>query len=229
MSTAAEPFFSEKVISFYRALRLQLPEHLQTTVLNPYCERNVMDYVQQFFRKYYNNHRTRTFLFGINPGRLGSGATGISFTDPVALRKYCGIENDLGDKRELSSEFIYQVIEAYGGAEKYYKRFFMTAICPLGFLKGLKNYNYYDDQNLLAAVLPFITAKWKEQIRLGAKYKVAICIGSGKNKKMITTLNQAYPYFEKIIFLEHPRFIMQYRRKRMAEYIDAYLEAMESA
>ncbi|MEP7128083.1 MAG: uracil-DNA glycosylase family protein [Chitinophagales bacterium] len=227
MQEVSTSTFAERVISFYSSLQLSLPSTLQTVVLNPYREEKVMDYVQQFFRKYCNDHQKRTFIFGINPGRFGSGATGISFTDPVALRDFCGIENNLGNKRELSSEFIYKVIAAFGGSEKFYRHFFITATSPLGFMKGTKNYNYYDDKKLQEAVTPFIRKTWKQQIALGAKNNMAICIGCGKNKKMLETLNADFPYFEKIISLEHPRFIMQYRRKKVDEYVEMYLKAAQ--
>ena len=117
-------------------------------------------------------------MLGINPGRLGGGLTGISFTDPVALRTFCGIENEFGLKRELSSEFIYHVIEAYGGPEKFYHDFFISAICPLGFMKGTVNCNYYDDKKLQEAVTPFIRKTFQQQIAIGARKNVLISTSS---------------------------------------------------
>lgn len=218
--------FSDKVIAFYQSISLSLPHSLGVTVLNPYQQQEVMLLVQQFCHRFYKDGKKRIFLFGINPGRFGSGATGISFTDPVALRAFCGIENELGNRKELSSEFIYRVIEAYGGVKKFYGKFFITAICPLGFMKGTKNYNYYDDKNLFDAVITFIERCWQQQLNLGADDKVAICIGSGKNKMMIEKLNAAFPIFKDIHCLEHPRFIMQYRRKSMEEYIERYVSML---
>src|SRR6476646_8121752 len=149
--------FSQKAISFFTSLDLKLPAALNTEVLNPYKNPETKKCVEQFFTKYFSDDRERIFMLGINPGRFGGGLTGISFSDPVALKKFCGIENNFGNKRELSSEFIYRVIEEYGGAEKFYKDFFMSAVCPLGFIKAekrgatqnrsllkSKNYNYYD-------------------------------------------------------------------------------------
>jgi len=187
-----------------------------------------MECVKTFYTKYFSDQRKRIFLFGINPGRFGSGLTGISFTDPVALREKCGIENQLGNKKELSSEFIYRVIDAYGGAEKFYKDFFITAVCPLGFMKGDKNFNYYDDMKLMLAVTPFIQETFSQQIELGARKEALICIGSGQNRKFIELLNQQVGYFDKIISLEHPRFIMQYKRKKLDSYIDQYLSVLNS-
>lgn len=228
MAENRETVFAEKVITLYNSLHLQLPSILETEVLNPYRDEKVMGYVQRFFRKYYTDHSKRTFIFGINPGRFGSGATGISFTDPVALREYCAIDNDLGSKRELSSEFIYSVIAAYGDVSKFYRQFFITATCPLGFMKGNKNYNYYDDKMLQDTVTPFIRQTWKQQLQLGAQTNVAICIGSGKNLKMLEKLNGDFPFFERIISLEHPRFIMQYRRKKLNQYRELYLQALHA-
>ena len=159
---------------------------------------------------------------GINPGRFGSGLTGVSFTDPVALRTFCGIENDFGNKRELSSEFIYRVIEEFGGVKKFYQRFFMTAVCPLGFTKANVNYNYYDDKKLLEAVTPFIKKTLMQQIEIGAKADALIVIGANKNRMFVESLNDEIRYFKKIIALEHPRFIMQYRRKKLDQYLNQY-------
>ncbi len=49
----------------------------------------------------------------------------------------CGIENDLAEKAELSSHFIYAVVEAYGGASAFYYDFFITAMSPLGFTRRM--------------------------------------------------------------------------------------------
>ena len=88
-----------------------------------------------FYTKYYSDNNKRILLLGINPGRFGGGVTGIPFTDPVRLEKVCGIKNDFQKKQELSSVFIYEMIEAYGGAEKFYKQFYISAVSPLGFVK----------------------------------------------------------------------------------------------
>src|SRR5215470_4039968 len=114
-------FFSEKAFSFFSSLNLQLPSSLHIEVLNPYKNPEVKKCVVEFFTQYFNDDRKRIFILGINPGRFGGGLTGISFTDPVALRKICGIENNFGNKRELSSEFIYIMIEEYGGVKKFYR------------------------------------------------------------------------------------------------------------
>lgn len=214
--------FAEKVISLYSSLELSLPAPLQTRVLNPYKNPETLECVRNFFNKYFNDSRKRIFMFGINPGRFGGGLTGISFTDPVALKEKCGINNSLGIKKELSSEFIYKVIDAFGGPEKFYRHFFVSAVCPLGFVKGSTNYNYYDDAKLLAAVTPFIKKTWKQQFEIGAKQDALIVVGKGRNAKFIEQLNRETGLYRQVISLDHPRFIMQYRRKQEAAYAGEY-------
>lgn len=234
--------FSEKAISFFSHLDLKLPASLHIEVLNPYKNPETNKCVERFFTKYFDDNRKRVFIFGINPGRFGGGLTGISFTDPVALREFCDIENNLGNKRELSSEFIYKVIHAYGSVEKFYKDFFISAICPLGFVKeanrgsvsnrgtiSTKNYNYYDDKKLQQAVTPFIKKTFQEQIKIGARNDVLLVVGADKNRKFIESLNSELGFFKKIVSLDHPRFIMQYRRKKLDHYIDQYLQALHDA
>ena len=218
--------FSEKAVSFLSSLDLTLPSSLCTQVLNPYRNDETMDCVTQFYTKYFSDHRRRIFIFGINPGRFGGGITGISFTDPVALREKCGIENSLGNKRELSSEFIYKVIDAYGGVSSFYRDFFISAVCPLGFVKATTNCNYYDDKNLQEAVTPFIRKTFQQQIEIGARNDALIVVGADKNRKFIESLNAETGFFKKIVSLDHPRFIMQYRRKKMQDYIQRYLEML---
>lgn len=133
---------------------------------------------------------------------------------PILLHwGFCGIENNLGNKRELSSEFIYKVIDAFGGTDKFYRQFFLLPLVRWALWKEPKTIIIMTIK-LQEAATPFIRKTWKQQTALGAKNNRAICIGSGKNMKMLETLNADFPYFEKIISLEHPRFIMQYREKK---------------
>jgi hypothetical protein len=224
-----ENSFAERAIAFFQSLHLELPSEMGIEVMNPYQQPPVALAVSKFYLKYFNDQRKRIFMMGINPGRFGGGISGISFTDPVALRDFCGIENSFGNKRELSSEFIYRVIEKYGGPKKFYQDFFMSAVCPLGFMKGTLNYNYYDDKRLQEAVLPFIRTTFRQQVQIGARTGALICIGTNKNYRFLEALNSETGLFKKIIPVEHPRFIMQYRRKKLEEYIDQYLAALTQA
>ncbi len=220
--------FADKAIAFFATLRLPLLTQPEIQVLNPYQHPEVKEIVSLFFRKYFDDQRERIFLMGINPGRAGGGLTGISFTDPVALRSSCGIENNLGNHRELSSEFMYRMIDAFGGAGSFYRHFYMSAVCPLGFMKGEKNYNYYDDKILLKEVTPFVKSTFSQQVSLGANRKVLICIGTSKNAAFIQRLNEELHCFEKIVPLAHPRFIMQYRRKQVSAFVHNYVETLHA-
>ncbi len=217
--------FAHRAIQFHSRLNLNLPDD-GIEVLNPFKNHRVRELIGVFFMKYFSDTFPRTFIFGINPGRFGAGITGISFTDPVNLEEKCGIENDFDKRHELSSQFIYKVVEAFGGAEKFYRSFFMTAISPLGFVKNGKNINYYDDKKLQESVAPFIRDSMIEQVQLGARRRCAICVGGGKNFKYMNKINETLNLFDRIIPLDHPRFVMQYRRKAMDQYVNKYLEAL---
>lgn len=166
-------------------------------------------------------------MLGINPGRFGAGITGINFTAPRQLKASCGIDHSWGNSTELSAEFIYEVIDQYGGAKKFYGDYFIGAMSPLGFVKDGKNINYYDDKKLQAAVAPFIIQTIRQQLQMGFTADTCICIGGEKNYIFLKTLNKEHDFFQKIIPLPHPRFIMQYRRKRKQEYVNEWLDLLQ--
>ena len=94
-------------------------------VMNPYENATTLKYVRAFFDKYYSDNREHTLILGINPGRFGAGLTGITFADPVALADDCGIPNEFPRKRELSSIFIFSVINHLGGPREFFSKFFL--------------------------------------------------------------------------------------------------------
>ncbi len=219
--------FALKAIPFYFSLKVPRNPPGEIGVMNPYEDEITRKLTAEFFNKFYNDDRPRSFIFGINPGRFGGGTTGIGFTDPVALRNFCGIENELGNKRELSSEFVYMVINEYGGAKKFYSDFFISAIYPLALIKDGKNYNYYDDRQVFEKLKNEIISLMKTQIGFGANKKKVISFGK-KNADYLKIINDELKFFREIITLDHPRFIMQYRRKKMEEYIEKYLKTLRS-
>lgn len=220
------PTFSSKLIGFYQTLRppVHLPKNVE--VLFPQKNKEVMQAVQQFFNKYYNDNHPRRLIFGINPGRFGAGITGINFTGPRQLSNDCLIDHPFGNSSELSAEFIYEVIQKYGGAENFYADHFITAVSPLGFTRNGINLNYYDDRELQEAVTPFIMENISKQLSFGFKKDRCICIGGEKNFKFFAGLNKHYKFFEEVVSLPHPRFILQYRRKQKDLYIDQYIAAL---
>ena len=99
-------------------------------------------------------------------------------------------------------------------------------ISPLGFTKAGKNINYYDDVKLEKAVLPFIVKSLDQLMAMGFSKDKCFCIGEGKNFKFLQSLNEEHGWFKEIIPLAHPRFIMQYKRKKLKQYIAAWCDQL---
>lgn len=218
--------FSKYVLSFYKSLQLNAALPSGVEALNPYQNAEAFKLCEKFYTRFYNDSAERTIIIGINPGRFGGGLTGIPFTDPIRLEKICGIANSLDKKPELSSDFIYRMIEAYGGVDKFYSKFFFSAVSSLGFTKDGKNLNYYDQKDLQEAIYDFIVQSLKQQLKFGINREIALCLGEGQNFKFLSKLNTEHQFFKKIIPLPHPRFIMQYRRKRLDEFIAHYVSIL---
>lgn len=226
--------FADSILAFLTSLDFQgkLPEGI--SMMNPFRDNpEILPVVTQFYKKYYNDKNNRTFIIGINPGRFGAGATGIPFTDSKRLIEKCGISVPGLATHETSSVFVYDMIERYGGVEKFYSDYYISSVCPLGFTTSGKsgkevNYNYYDSKGLTKAVYDFIVETIRQQIRFGLNRETCFCLGTGKNFKFLTELNEREKFFKDIIPLEHPRFIMQYRSKEKNFYIDSYLRKLNS-
>jgi hypothetical protein len=194
--------------------------------MNPYRTGEVADIVDRFFRKYYHDLCGRIPLLGINPGRFGAGITGITFTDPVRLESVCGISSSLKKRQELSSVFIYDLIEAFGGAEAFFSRFILSAVCPLGFVKDGRNLNYYDSRALLTSLEGFIMQSLQDFLGIIGKPSVIVCLGEGKNYGYLSGLNKKLGLAKEIIPLPHPRWVMQYRYPSRNGYIEKYLAVL---
>ncbi len=220
--------FANNVNDFNSKLNIEtsLPDDVE--VLNPFQNATGKRLSSTFYEQFYNDERKRVFIFGINPGRHGAGLTGIPFTDPVHLTSFCGIPNDLPKKHELSSLFIYRLIEAYGGVKQFYNAVYFTAVSPLGYIKDGLNFNYYDSPVFAKKLIPDIK-KWIElQLPFGAS-KTAICMGQGKNYQFLQKINKEMGYFDKIIPVPHARYIMQYKRKQLAHYVEVYIQSINDA
>lgn len=212
-----------RILKFLSGLEIKVPLDPDIQVLNPYADGVAFGLCQQFYKKYYQDNDNRYLILGINPGRHGAGLTGIPFTDPIKLDQYCGISNSFPKKAELSADFIYAMIAAFGGPEKFYKRFYFSSVSPLGFVQGGKNLNYYDSKALQECLQDFIEGSLKMTLALGMDTSVCYCLGEGDNYKYLSRLNNSRKFFGKIIPLAHPRFIMQYRRKHLETYVADYL------
>jgi hypothetical protein len=228
------PTFADKVISFYKSLDFSgaLPPGI--SIMNPYRDNpDIIEVITGFYRKFYNDNKSRHLILGINPGRFGAGVTGIPFTDTKRLKDYCGIILPGLETFETSSVYVYEMITRYGGPEKFYSGFYINSLSPLGFTSrsgsGREiNYNYYDSKKLMEAVKSFIIWNIQEQIKIGIECDVCFCFGTGKNFKYLSELNDEYSFFGKIVPLEHPRYIMQYKSKQKEFYIKKYLKEFEN-
>jgi hypothetical protein len=223
--------FAEKIISFNKNLSFtgSLPNNI--SIMNPFKEnKEALKISSEFYKKFYNDFHKRHIIFGINPGRFGAGVTGVPFTDTKRLLSECQIAFPGKSTHEPSSTFVYEVINKYGGVEKFCKDIYIQSICPLGFTivndKGKEvNYNYYDSKELTDCVYDFIIWNIKKQISFGVSTDICFLFGTGKNEKFFRQLNDEFEFFKKVIPLEHPRFIMQYKSKSKRFYVDKYLKA----
>ncbi|PWU00371.1 MAG: DUF4918 domain-containing protein [Bacteroidetes bacterium] len=218
---------SDAIIEFLKGLKpnLKLPPGIE--VMNPFLDQEAFDLTKKFYRKFYSDHHPRIMIFGINPGRFGGGITGVPFTDPVKLQDQCGIQNDYKKVRELSADFVYEFIDSLGGPAKFYSNFFISAVCPLGFTSSGKNMNYYDEKKLFESVEPFIIECFKKQKELITSVETCICLGEGTNFKFFSAINEKHHFFERILPLPHPRWIMQYRKKSVLQYVELYRSQMQ--
>ena len=225
--------FGEKVVAFNKKLKFSgnLPEGFE--VMNPFFDNpETIAVMSKFYQKFYNDYHQRKFIIGINPSRRGAGVTGVPFTDTKRLETVCGIEMKTAHTHEISSVFLYDVIENFGGVEAFYKKFYINSPFPLAIirktLKGNLNANYYDDKDLFQAVKPFMIQSLKDHIDLGLDTSEVFILGK-KNATFIDKINSQEKFFEKMTVLEHPRYIQQYKIKEKQLYIDKYLIALNKA
>lgn len=224
--------FAEEVVEFNRNLKYSgiLPQDFQ--VLNPYLDNpETMIVMERFYQKYYNDSNKRKFLIGINPSRHGAGVTGVPFTDTKRLESVCGIKMKSAYTHEVSSVFMYDMIEQYGGAEEFYKDVYINSPFPLAIVRKSKgswiNANYYDDKELFRDVKEFMIDSLKKHITLNLDTSEVFVLGK-KNADFISKLNQEANLFDKMTVLEHPRYIQQYKSKDKQLYIDKYILALKN-
>lgn len=222
--------FVDRVIFFNQELVFKgnLPDNFQ--VINPFIDNpETMVVMSRFYHKYYNDNKQRRLILGINPSRKGAGVTGVPFTDTKRLSTVCGIEMKSAHTHEVSSVFVYDMIEAYGGPERFYSDFYINSPFPLAIIRETKdgswlNANYYDDSLLFEMVKEFMIESLKKHIDLGLDCSEVFVLGK-KNAVFIEKLNREEKMFDKLTVLEHPRYIQQYKSKERDLYIDKYINA----
>lgn len=223
------PTFGAAVLDYHFGLKPAITLPAGVEWIFPFSDQSTRQSMSQFYRRYFDDHGSRTYLFGINPGRFGAGITGVPFTDPVRLEEKCGIDHPFRKRAELSSIFIYDCIDAMGRSKAFFKSFYITSMSPLGLIREGKNYNYYDDRQTEERVTPFIVRNITTQVRFGCRTEFAFSIGQGKNYAYFKKLNDEYRWFEHVIPLPHPRWVMQYRLKKKEQYITEYVEKLSLA
>lgn len=226
--------FSDSVLEFNEWLANTSIELFdQYRLSNPFNGKNkekIKEVTNLFYNKYYRDSHKRYLILGSSPARKGTAATGIPFEDASHLYKETGIMIDHYYINKTSSGFLYEVMEQYGGCKKFYQDFFMSFVCPLGIVnvnsKGNEvNSNYYENKQLENVLYDFIVQSLKKQIAFGIDTSICYCIGSGENFKFLTKINEKYNFFDRIIALEHPRFIMQYHSNDKNKYLNKYINA----
>lgn len=226
--------FGEKVVEFNGNLKYSGKLPIGFQVLNPFLDNpETMVVMKQFYDKFYNDKRSRRFIIGINPSRHGAGVTGVPFTDTKRLESVCGIKMKSARTHEVSSVFLYDMIEAYGGSEQFYSEFYINSPFPLAITRHTKNgiylnANYYDDKELFQAVEDFMIESLKQHISLGLDTSEVFVLGV-KNATFLRKINDREKLFEKMTVLEHPRYIQQYKSKEKDLYIDKYLLAFSNS
>ena len=220
--------FSDKIIAFNRSLDYtgKLPKGFR--VMNPYLDNpETIEVMKRFYEKYYKDSNQRKFIVGINPSRHGAGITGVPFTDTKRLESVCGIRMESAHTHEVSSVFIYDMIREYGGAERFYREFYINSPFPLAIIRETKdgkwlNANYYDDPSLFKMTEDFMITSLKNHISFGLDTSEVFILGK-KNAAFIEKLNRKARLFDRLTVLDHPRYIQQYKSKEQPLYIDKYI------
>ncbi|MBP1165926.1 hypothetical protein JOE44_002810 [Chryseobacterium sp. PvR013] len=223
--------FADHVIDFNKNLSYtgNLPEGFE--VLNPYLDNpETLMVMQKFYHQYYDDSVRRKFIIGINPSRHGAGVTGVPFTDTKRLESVCGITMKSAHTHEVSSVFMYDMIEEYGGADLFYKDVYINSPFPLAIVRRTKNgwlnANYYDDKELFKSVKDFMIESLKKHLSLNLDASEVFVLGK-KNAEFISKLNKEAKLFDRLTVLEHPRYIQQYKSKEKQLYIDKYILALK--
>ena len=223
----------QRIIAFNKGLQYtgSLPEGF--AVLNPYLDNpETLEVMTAFYNRFYHDEAPRKFSIGINPSRHGAGVTGVPFTDTKHLESDCGIRMQSARTHEVSSVFVYDMIAQYGGVEAFYKDYYINSPFPLAIVRrnaqgNWLNANYYDDPELFALTREYMIETLKKHIALGLDTQKVYVLGK-KNATFLEKLNKEASLFEKMVVLEHPRYIEQYKSKEKQLYIDKFITLLKT-
>ena len=124
------------------------------------------------------------------------------------------------------------MISSFGGAESFYREFYINSPFPLAIIRETKegkwlNANYYDDINLFKTVKDFMIQSLRDHISLGLDTSEVFVLGK-KNADFIHKINIEEKLFEKLSILEHPRYIQQYKSRDKELYIEKYISTLKN-
>ena len=221
------------------ALNTQLATRTHTTLpqlpegyayMNPFANGSALAISSEFYQQYYADSHPRRMILGINPGRHGAGLTGVPFTDSKRL-DILGIDSRGIVSHEPSAVFVYALIDVWGGAAAFYRDFYINSPLPLGLIRhnergNMVNANYYDHKDITNAVTPLIVESMQSYIAMPLLRDVAWCWGQGQNFAYLQRLNAAHHYFERLVPLPHPRYVIQYKSKEIKRYIRETVETL---
>ena len=223
----------QRIIAFNKGLQYtgSLPEGF--AVLNPYLDNpETIEVMTAFYNRFYHDEAPRKFIIRINPSRHGAGITGVPFTDTKHLESDCGIRMHSARTHEVSSVFVYDMIAQYGGVEAFYKDYYINSPFPLAIVRqnaqgNWLNANYYDDSELFTLTREYMIETLKKHIALGLDTQKVYVLGK-KNATFLEKLNKEATLFEKMVVLEHPRYIEQYKSKEKQLYIDKFITLLKT-
>lgn len=226
---------SQNILKFNEILSQQKPKVPNSfKIINPFMGENkdkVNKIAEIFYNKYYNDDNFRYLILGSSPSRKGTAISGIPFEDLKHLETETGINIANSSANKSSQDFLSEIIMKYGGFKKFYNKFYMNFLCPIGLVKinsnGKEiNYNYYENKELQNSLYDFMIDMLKNMINIGINRTKCYCMGSGGNYNFLMQINEKYGFFDKIIPLEHPRFIMQYNSKNKDFFVEKYMKAL---
>lgn len=226
--------FAEEIIKFNQSFDVNynniLPNNYK--IINPFIAfPPALHSMEKFYTKYYSDHFSRKFIIGINPGRLGAAITGIPFTDTKRLEEHCNIFMEEVSSHEVSSVFVYDMIQAWGGVASFYQNYYINSPLPFALVKKTKNgkwrnANYYDSSILFEALKNVMISSLELQLSWNLNKESVIILGK-KNADFIKRLFKEMQFYPKITVLEHPRYIQQYKFKERDFYIEKYLQNLD--
>lgn len=206
-----------------------LIQHMQTRYLDDYAflsalgrenicvlsnflsHRQVMD---DFWRRFYPEELPRQVICGLNPGRLGAGLTGVPFTDFKTLSRWMpSVERQ---DTEPSAQFFAQVVEAVG-VEAFFRRFYVTNVSAVGYVKDGRNLNYHD---LPADALEVAERRFVEEMEIVRPQRI-IALG----RQVERSIKKLIPNVV-VTYLPHPAWVSTYRKAAQHNWIERYLQVL---